>query len=73
MSGISDYYYKACLDISTGMVYGAYSKLKEKYPEHFEKITKELDDNFTKKGVDKYKKSMINGFKKEELWVEHQP
>ena len=49
--------------ISEGYVPGGYEKLKESYPKRFTAMEKDLEDNFTKKGLDIYRERMIKGLK----------
>ena len=47
--------------ISDGYVPGGYQKLKESYPKRFKAMEKDLEDNFTKEGLDIYRERMIKG------------
>jgi hypothetical protein len=47
--------------ISEGYIRGGYQKLKESYPKRFEAMEKDLEDNFTKEGLDIYRERMIKG------------
>ena len=47
--------------ISEGYVPGGYLKLKESYPKRFAAMEADLEDNFTKEGLDIYRERMIKG------------
>ena len=47
--------------ISEGYVPGGYQKLKEAYPKRFTAMEKDLEENFTKEGLDIYRERMIKG------------
>lgn len=49
--------------ISAGYVRGGYAKLKESYPKRFAAMEQDLEDNFTKKGLDTYRERMIKGLR----------
>ena len=68
MNGLSKHFKDACQELSRGMNKGAYDKLKNAYPKFFKETNKGLDDDFSIKGIDKYKETMIKGFRKVEAW-----
>ena len=68
MNGLSEYFKSACQELSEGMKPGAYKTVKKAFPKFFDQVNEKLDDNFTIKGVDEYKETMIRGFKKCNMW-----
>jgi len=68
MNQVSEYFSKACNELSEGMKEGAYQSLKAAYPKFFTEINEKLDHNFTIEGINEYRETMIRGFKKNKMW-----
>ncbi len=49
--------------ISENYIPGGYQKLKEAYPEKMKQIEKDLENNFTKAGLDEYRIRLTKGLK----------
>ena len=71
MVEISEYYaIDAVNEISKGYVNGGLAKLKNEFPEAYDKMEKKLERNFSQEGVDRYVKDLIFGLKKINHWRE---
>ena len=70
MSGLSEYNRQASAELSLGMKLGAYKKLKEMHPKVLAETEAKLEANFTKEGIDEYKKALIRGLKNIGYWSE---
>ncbi|MCK5604491.1 hypothetical protein KAR91_21555 [Candidatus Pacearchaeota archaeon] len=69
MESISKYYAtEAVKDISKGYIKGGLAALKKEFPEAYDKMEKKLERNFSRDGVDKYVKDLIEGLKAVGKW-----
>jgi len=68
MGQIDEYSHKVICEINEGYIKGGITKLKTEYPEAYESLEKELTDNFTIKGLDRYKERLTKGLKQVGHW-----
>lgn len=65
---MNDFYEIVTVPISKGFVKGGYAELKKQYPKRLRTIEKELRENPTPEGMEKYRDNLINGLRKIGYW-----
>jgi hypothetical protein len=69
---IDDYAHEIILSLKPHYIPGGIAKLREKFPASYDDIEKELEKDFSRAGLDKYKERLVKGLKLVNCWREQE-